>query len=301
MRLAFLLLCCAFVGQSTSPAPEVKPQTPTNSSDPNSQGHDFGLGIGTQDQKHGAVEILSDTHGVDFGPYLKRVMKDVRQNWYRLIPECAETMKRNVAIEFAITKEGRIAGMRLVGSSDSTALDKAAWGGIVLSGPFPVLPSEFTGPYLALRLHFSYNPDKPNPAPQADDVTRDSSLTDSSGSGCPGEPMLPALAASHPKIKSGIAVSIAAPVLGDTDVPVGGSKLVTVVVTGAGDKENTVEWNITGFGCSGKSCGEMNKDLYQAPAIMPSSPFVTLTAVSKADPSAKASITLRIVGSNSQR
>jgi TonB family protein len=287
-------------GQSLSPAPEVKSQTPAISSDQNSQNHDFGLGVGTQGRQFGALEILSDTHGVDFGPYVSSILEDVRQNWYRLIPPCAQTMKGKVAIEFAITKDGRIADMRLVATSDDAALDRAAWGGIYASGPFPALPSEFTGPYLALRFHFSYNPDKSDLAPQPDNATRNSSLADSSGKGCPGDPVLPALTASHPKTKSGIAVSIAAPVLGDTDVPLGGSKVVTAVVTGTGSKENTVEWNISGFGCSGTSCGEMNKDSYQAPAIMPSSPFVTLTAVSTADPSAKASVTLHIIPSPSR-
>lgn len=41
-------------------------------------------------------------------------------------------------------------------------------------------------------------------------------------------------------------------------------KFVRAVVTGAGTKENTVEWSISGFGCSGKSCGEMTKDAYHA-------------------------------------
>jgi len=50
--------------------------------------------------------------------------------------------------------------MRRVASSGDDALDRAAWGGISASNPFPPLPSEFTGPYLALRFRFYYNPDK---------------------------------------------------------------------------------------------------------------------------------------------
>ena len=40
------------------------------------------------------------------------------------------------------------------------ALDRAAYGGITASNPFPPLPSEFTGQYLGLRFTFYYNPDK---------------------------------------------------------------------------------------------------------------------------------------------
>jgi TonB family protein len=124
------------------------------------QGGDFGLGTGAHGRQLGALDILSDTQGVDFGPYLQRILEDVRQNWYRLIPESAEMKKGKLAIEFAITKDGSIADMRLVATSGDAALDRAAWGGIFSSNPFPPLPGEFTGPYLALRFRFYYNPDK---------------------------------------------------------------------------------------------------------------------------------------------
>jgi TonB family protein len=128
-------------------------------------GGDFGLGQGKQGRALGALDVLSDTMGVDFGPYLQRVLHDVKMNWYNLIPESARPpimKKGKVAIEFAILKDGRVAGMRLEqgGSSGDAALDRAAWGGITASDPFPPLPTEFGGQYLALRFHFFYNPDR---------------------------------------------------------------------------------------------------------------------------------------------
>jgi TonB family protein len=124
---------------------------------------DFGLNQGRQAPKAlGQLDILSDTMGVDFGPYLSRVLHDVRTNWYNLIPEAARAplmKKGKVSIEFAILKDGKIAGMQLAGTSGDVALDRAAWGGITASNPFPPLPGEFAGNYLALRFHFFYNPD----------------------------------------------------------------------------------------------------------------------------------------------
>ena len=58
------------------------------------------------------------------------------------------------------TERAYVADMRLVASSGDVALDRPAWGSITASNPFPPLPSEFTGPYLALRFRFYYNPDK---------------------------------------------------------------------------------------------------------------------------------------------
>jgi TonB family protein len=127
-------------------------------------GGDYGLGQGKQGgQAIGPMDVLSDTMGVDFGPYLARVLHDVRENWYRIIPESARAplmKKGKVSIEFAILKNGQVAGLQIVGTSGDVALDRAAYGGITASRPFPPLPSEFGGQYLALRFHFYYNPDK---------------------------------------------------------------------------------------------------------------------------------------------
>jgi TonB family protein len=124
---------------------------------------EYGLGPQGQGKVGSNVDVLSDTEGVDFGPYLSRVLQSVRINWYNLIPEIARPplmRKGKVSIEFVIMKDGRVAGMRIIGPSGEVALDRAAWGGITASSPFPPLPSEFQGPYLALRFRFYYNPDR---------------------------------------------------------------------------------------------------------------------------------------------
>jgi TonB family protein len=102
--------------------------------------------------------ILSDTRGVDFGPYLARVVYIVRRNWYSVIPESARLgEKGRVAIVFEILKDGTVPQLRLVASSGSDALDRAALAGIRASIPFPPLPDEFTGNHLVLQFIFLYN------------------------------------------------------------------------------------------------------------------------------------------------
>jgi TonB family protein len=123
---------------------------------------DYGLGTGAKaTAAMGPLDVLSDTMGVDFGPYLQRVLHEVKVHWYTLIPESARPpimKKGNVMIEFAILKDGSVSGMKLVSTSGDVALDRGAWGGITSSNPFPPLPSEFGGQYLALRFKFLYNP-----------------------------------------------------------------------------------------------------------------------------------------------
>ena len=127
-------------------------------------GGNYGLGTGKKGTyATGPLEVLSDTMGVDFGPYLARVLHDVKVNWYNLIPESARApmmKKGKVTIEFAILKDGTVQGMTLVSTSGDVALDRGAWGGITASNPFSPLPTEFRGQYLGLRFTFYYNPDR---------------------------------------------------------------------------------------------------------------------------------------------
>jgi TonB family protein len=102
--------------------------------------------------------ILSDTRGVDFGPYLSRIVYIVRRNWYSVIPESARLgEKGRVGIVFEILKDGSVPQLRLVASSGADPLDRAALAGIHASIPFPPLPDEFTGNHLVLQFIFLYN------------------------------------------------------------------------------------------------------------------------------------------------
>jgi len=102
--------------------------------------------------------ILSDTKGVDFGPYLARVVYAVRRNWYAVIPEAVRLgQKGRVAIVFEILRDGSVPQLRLVGSSGLESLDNAARAAIKASIPFPPLPQEFTGEHLVLQFNFLYN------------------------------------------------------------------------------------------------------------------------------------------------
>jgi TonB family protein len=123
-------------------------------------------GAGSQPASRSNVDVLSDTMGVNFGPYLSQILRAVRANWYSRIPESARAplmKKGQVSIQFDILKTGQIAAMQVVGTSGDASLDGAAIVGIDQSGPFPPLPPQFQGQYLALRFHFFYNPDTNDP------------------------------------------------------------------------------------------------------------------------------------------
>lgn len=108
------------------------------------------------------IEVLTDTMGVDFGPYLNTsVLTAIRYSWYRLIPSKAMpplSKQGHVAIELSLQKSGKVTDMVLASSSGDIELDRAAWGAITASSPFPHLPAEFKGNLVSLRMHFYYNP-----------------------------------------------------------------------------------------------------------------------------------------------
>jgi len=127
-------------------------------------GQSGGMTGGSLSQHSGAdggLQVLSDTQGVDFGPYLQKVIRETYRAWDPLIPEEVNPpiLKRGQCeIIFTILPNGRLQAhaMQLTGSSGDTALDRAAWGALV-GADYPPLPREFHGPYLELRFRFEYN------------------------------------------------------------------------------------------------------------------------------------------------
>ena len=124
-------------------------------------GSDVGTGIPVAHQGlNTGVDVLSDTMGVNFDPYLKRIIYEIYHTWLPLIPEEARpplNKQGETLIRFTILPDGRIGGMTLDGSTHDQAIDRAAWGSITGVGQFPALPKEFHGPNLELRIHYLVN------------------------------------------------------------------------------------------------------------------------------------------------
>ena len=129
------------------------------------QNGNFGQGMPvSHDGMNTGAEVLSDTQGVDFGPYLRRILSDIKRNWVPLIPEEARpplNKQGETLIRFVINPDGSIGAMHLDDSTHDDAINRACWSAITSEGQFPPLPKEFKGPNLELRLHFLTN--KPLP------------------------------------------------------------------------------------------------------------------------------------------
>ena len=56
-----------------------------------------------------SLELLSDPMGVDFKPYLIRILAQVRRNWFAVIPESVRLGRRGkVTLQFAIDRSGGV-------------------------------------------------------------------------------------------------------------------------------------------------------------------------------------------------
>lgn len=105
-----------------------------------------------------SLELKSDPMGVDFKPYLVRVLATVRRNWFAIYPEAARLGQRGrVLVEFAVAPDGTITKVVFSQQSGSRPLDEAAVAALSASNRLPPLPADFKGNRVVLQFTFSYN------------------------------------------------------------------------------------------------------------------------------------------------
>jgi len=106
------------------------------------------------------IEMLTDTEGVDFNDYLRRVYIAVRNNWYAVMPPSVQLGDQGVvSLQFKIMRNGSVPDgepVQVFGSGKEP-LDRAAFSSIRASNPFPQLPPQFKGPFIELRFTYYYN------------------------------------------------------------------------------------------------------------------------------------------------
>ena len=103
--------------------------------------------------------IQFDTKGVEFGPWIRRFVAQVRRNWF--IPHAAMSFRGRVVIQFNIHKNGRITDVAVVSPSSIDAFNRAAYQAIIGSNPVEPLPPEYPDPMAFFTVTFFYNEQPP--------------------------------------------------------------------------------------------------------------------------------------------
>jgi TonB family protein len=101
------------------------------------------------------IEILTDTRGADFGPYIKQVMQKISEGTSTKVIGADSDRDRTSVLSFTITPDGKISALHLDESSRDSGVDRAAWQSITQAKTFPPLPKDFHGASLHLRVRYS--------------------------------------------------------------------------------------------------------------------------------------------------
>ncbi len=101
--------------------------------------------------------IQFDSKGVDFGPWLRRFVAQVKRNWF--VPQAAMIMKGHVVITFNIHRNGAITDIEVKQPSSIEAFNHAAVNALLGSNPTQPLPPEYPSDSAFFTVTFLYNED----------------------------------------------------------------------------------------------------------------------------------------------
>ncbi len=99
--------------------------------------------------------IQFDTKGVEFGPWLRRFVAQVKRNWF--VPYAAMALKGHTAITFNVHRNGALTDLAVVQPSAVDAFTNAAYNALVASNPTQPLPPEYPDEKAFFTVTFYYN------------------------------------------------------------------------------------------------------------------------------------------------
>ena len=234
--------------------------------------------------RHGPIEVLSDTKGFNLKPYLKEVVAKMRTTWITLAPNTVRAPvneQGHVSIEFRLMKDGHIEDVKYHESSGNEGLDRAAYGAIMGSGPMPPLPAEFQCQFVKLRFHFYYNQ---SPGETEERGPDDRVVPCVTGKVEPEE--------AQNKVTITKKVSM---VVSPSSIRLAPGAKARFSAKIFGLVDSAVTWSVRGSGCEASTCGVISSEgLYTAPDKIPNPPAVRVVATSTVTPTNSASSTVTI-------
>jgi len=99
--------------------------------------------------------IQFDTKGVEFGPWLRRFIAQVRRNWF--VPYAAMSMRGRVVITFNVHRNGALTDVTVVRPSEIESFNTAAVNALLASNPTAPLPPEYPDEKALFTVTFYYN------------------------------------------------------------------------------------------------------------------------------------------------
>ncbi|MEW6319963.1 MAG: TonB family protein [Acidobacteriota bacterium] len=112
---------------------------------------------GRQTQQFGPLQF--DSKGVEFGPWVRRFIAQVRRNWF--VPYAAMSLRGHVVITFNVHKDGTLTDVTVVKPSSIDSFNIAAANALLASNPTEPLPPEYPADKAFFTVTFFYN-ESPN-------------------------------------------------------------------------------------------------------------------------------------------
>jgi TonB family protein len=105
--------------------------------------------------------IQFDTKGVEFGPWIRRFIAQIKRNWF--IPYAAMAFKGHVVLTFNVHKNGSITDLSVLKPSSVDAFNSSAFNALSTSNPTQPLPTEYPSDKAFFTVTFYYNETPPSP------------------------------------------------------------------------------------------------------------------------------------------
>ena len=99
--------------------------------------------------------IQFDTKGVEFGPWIRRFIAQVKRNW--IVPNSALAMRGRVIIQFNVHKDGSITDLSVVRPSEIDSFNRSALNALMMSNPTTPLPPEYPDDRAFFTVTFFFN------------------------------------------------------------------------------------------------------------------------------------------------
>lgn len=103
--------------------------------------------------------IQFDSKGVEFGPWIRRFIAQVKRNWF--VPYAAMSLKGHVVITFNVHKTGALTELTVIGPSSVDSFNNAAFNALATSNPTEPLPVEYPSDKAFFTVTFYYNEPPP--------------------------------------------------------------------------------------------------------------------------------------------
>ena len=99
--------------------------------------------------------IQFDTKGVEFGPWIRRFIAQIKRNW--LLPYAAMAFKGHTVITFNVHKSGALTDVTVLAPSTVSSFNLSARNALLASNPTQPLPPEYPSDKAFFTVTFYYN------------------------------------------------------------------------------------------------------------------------------------------------